>query len=82
MIELEEENDLSKIGQKRHTDNNHIAIELSTLHMALVKVHQELGHMRLKAKDMAYKNKQARQLEKEHKRYLQELQDNIAEQQL
>ena len=42
-IELENENALSEIGRKRHTNGSHMAIELPTLNMALVKVHQELA---------------------------------------
>ena len=60
LIEPEEEETISKIGQKWHADGGHMAIKLPALNMALVEVHQELAWVRLGAKEMAYRNKQAR----------------------
>ena len=74
LIEPEEEETISKIGQKWHADGGHMAIKLSALNMALVEVHQELSQVRHGAKDMACKNRHARKTKKEHKWQIQELQ--------
>ena len=79
LIEPKEENALSKIGRKWYAVRGHMEIELPALNMALVKVHQELAQVRLKAKDIAYKNKHASRTENENKWQLQELQDSLAE---
>ena len=50
LIKPEEENTFSKINRKRHTDGGHMTIELPSLNMALVEVHQEMAQVRLGAR--------------------------------